>query len=85
MQTQTHLFCFFFLNRHAASWGVKILQNRQTIFEAATTIFYAIKHKIEYGFDQTLLNDHLWPLAINNHVNLNTRQLHFIFVLMSID
>ena len=51
-----------------ASWGVKIFQNRQAIFKAATTMFYAIKHKIEYGFDQTLINNHLWPLAINDHV-----------------
>jgi len=40
-------------------------------------MFYAIKHKIKYGFDQTLLNDHLWPLAFNDQVKNFNR--NFIF------
>ena len=49
-------------------WGAKIYQNRQAILSASFKIFYETEHKFEYGFDQTMLQKYIWPLAINDSV-----------------
>ena len=49
-------------------WGAKIYQNRHAILRASYNIFYEIEHKIEYGFDQKMLDTFIWPLTINNSV-----------------
>ena len=49
-------------------WGAKIYQRRHDILKASTKIYYKTKHKMEYGFDQTMLNTFIWPLAINDSV-----------------
>ena len=53
----------------AASWGVKTHQNREAISKAAKSIFYEAKHELAYGFDQTMLNKYLTPIANNDVVN----------------
>ena len=35
---------------------------------AAFDLFYLEKHLMKYGFDQWLLADYIWPLAINDMV-----------------
>ena len=51
-------------------WGVKINQNRHAINVQATRLFYHVDHKMEYVFDQTLLTQYIWPLAINDSVRI---------------
>ena len=55
-------------------WGVKINQNRHAINVQATRLFYHVDHKMEYGFDQTLLTQYIWPLAINDSVRIKKRK-----------
>ena len=53
----------------SASWGVKIHQNREAIIKATEKMFYNNPHKMVYCHDQVLLNEFLWPIAINDSVN----------------
>ena len=57
-------------------WGVKINQNRHAINVQATRLFYHVDHKMEYGFDQTLLTQYIWPLAINDSVRIKKKENH---------
>ena len=64
-------------------WGAKIYQNRHAILRASSNIFYEIEHKIEYGFDQKMLDTFIWPLTINNSVrNYFNVTCHFFFFLI---
>ena len=51
-------------------WGAKIFQRRLPIKDAAMQLFDTIEHKLEYGFDQILLKQFMWPLTIDDLVRL---------------
>ena len=65
--TFTHLYHIMWLLIQGF-WGAKLYQNRKAILEASQKIFYETEHKMKYGFDQTVLNTYIWPLAINDSV-----------------
>ena len=60
-------------------WGAKIYQNRHAILRASSKIFYETEHKIEYGFDQKMLDWFIWPLTINNSLRNSTSHVSFFF------
>ncbi|KZS08982.1 Uncharacterized protein APZ42_026988 [Daphnia magna] len=43
-------------------WGVKLSDDRPRIVDAFEAIF-ATHHETTYGYDQSLLTDHVWPIA----------------------
>lgn len=49
-------------------WGVKLSQNRPQIAGIFKNIF-AMEHNQNYGYDQALLTDYIWPIAQSNMVN----------------
>ena len=57
-------------------WGAKIYQRRLPLKEAAAQFFENVKHKLGYGFDQAMLKQFIWPLAIDDMVITG---LFFIF------
>lgn len=51
-------------------WGLKIYQKRQAIVKAASSIFYETQHLMIYGFDQSIINNYLKPLTVNDSVQI---------------
>ena len=50
-------------------WGAKICQRRVPIKDAAMQLFKNVEHKLlDKKFDQVLLKEYIWPLAINDKV-----------------
>ncbi|XP_057380403.2 uncharacterized protein LOC130702808 [Daphnia carinata] len=43
-------------------WGVKLSEDRPRIINAFEAIF-GTHHETTYGYDQSLLTDHVWPIA----------------------
>ena len=41
------------------------------MMNAARQMFYRVKHKQAWGFDQTVLSKFIWPLAVNDSVLRN--------------
>ena len=49
-------------------WGVKIFQKRRPIYRASYKLFYETEHQLEYGFDQAILSEIIWPLTFKDSV-----------------
>lgn len=60
-------------------WGVKLSQDRPQIAGVFQKIF-TIDHNYNYGYDQALLTDYIWPIAQLNMVREFFR-IHFVFIL----
>lgn len=50
-------------------WGVKLSDDRPRIVDAFEAIF-ATHHETTYGYDQSLLTDHVWPIAKTSVVSI---------------
>lgn len=58
-----------FSKRMAGMWGVKLHEDRANIVGAVANILQGI-HNMTYGFDQTLLEREIWPLAQKSMVTI---------------
>jgi hypothetical protein len=51
-------------------WGAKIYQRRLAIKDAAMQLFKDVEHQLKKEFDQTMLKNIIWPLAIDDSVTV---------------
>lgn len=54
-------------------------QKRRPIYKAAYQLFYEKEHQIEYGFDQNILYQLIWPLTFDDSV-----QVYFLKILRNL-